>query len=206
MQLTVAKIGAPHGLKGEVRLDVRTDVPERRLAVGTMLETDPQEAGPLTIERTREYKDATYVIFSECRDRTGAEALRGISLVVETDEEEEIEEDAWYSHELVGLEVLDSDGYTLGEVIALEPMPAQDLLVVREPDGIITRVPFVKEIVTEVDIDDGCIVVNAPAGLFSDEELGGDDGEVSDEDESGEVTEIADETNSDDATDGEDAQ
>ena len=76
MQLTVAKIGAPHGLKGEVRLDVRTDVPERRLAVGTMLETDPQEAGPLTIERTREYKDATYVIFSECRDRTGAEALR----------------------------------------------------------------------------------------------------------------------------------
>ncbi len=175
MQLTVAKIGAPHGLKGEVRLDVRTDVPERRLAVGTMLETDPQEAGPLTIERTREYKDATYVIFSECRDRTGAEALRGISLVVETDEEEEIEEDAWYSHELVGLEVLDSDGYTLGEVIALEPMPAQDLLVVREPDGIITRVPFVKEIVTEVDIDDGCIVVDAPAGLFSDEELEGDD-------------------------------
>ena len=92
MQLTVAIIGAPHGLKGEVRLDVRTDVPERRLAVGTMLETDPQEAGPLTIERSREYKGATYVIFSECRDRTGAEALRGISLVVETDEEEEIEE------------------------------------------------------------------------------------------------------------------
>ena len=47
-----------------------------------------------------------------------------------------------------------------------------------EPDGIITRVPFVKEIVTEVDIDDGCIVVNAPAGLFSDEELEGDNEDV----------------------------
>jgi len=212
VQLTVAIIGAPHGLKGEVRLDVRTDVPERRLAVGTMLETDPQEAGPLTIERSREYKGATYVIFSECRDRTGAEALRGISLVVETDEEEEIEEDAWYSHELVGLEVLDPDGYTLGEVIALEPMPAQDLLVVREPDGIITRVPFVKEIVTEVDIDDGCIVVDAPAGLFSDEELEDDDVEESVNGESGDAADIAAETTSegetagDVETEGEDAR
>ena len=212
MQLTVAIIGAPHGLKGEVRLDVRTDVPERRLAVGTMLETDPQEAGPLTIERSRENKGATNVLFSECRDRTGAEAVRGISLVVETDEEEEIEEDAWYSHELVGLEVLDPDGYTLGEVIALEPMPAQDLLVVREPDGIITRVPFVKEIVTEVDIDDGCIVVDAPAGLFSDEELEDDDVEESVNGESGDAADIAAETTSegetagDVETEGEDAR
>ncbi|MGO3085184.1 MAG: ribosome maturation factor RimM, partial [Ancrocorticia populi] len=63
------------------------------------------------------------------------------------------------------------DGYTLGEVIGLEPMPAQDLLVVREPDGIITRVPFVKDIVTEVDLDDECVVVDAPAGLFSEEEM-----------------------------------
>ena len=50
-------------------------------------------------------------------------------------------------------------------------MPAQDLLVVREPDGIITRVPFVKDIVTEVDLDDECVVVDAPAGLFSEEEM-----------------------------------
>lgn len=171
MQLTVAIIGAPHGLKGEVRLDVRSDSPELRLAVGTMLETDPAEVGPLSIERTRQYKDSTYVLFSECRDRSGAEALRGVALVVETDEEEISEEDAWYRHELVGLEVLDPEGYTLGEVIGLEPMPAQDLLVVREPDGIVTRVPFVKEIVTDVDLADGCVVVDAPAGLFSDEEL-----------------------------------
>ncbi|MFT0847800.1 ribosome maturation factor RimM [Actinomycetaceae bacterium L2_0104] len=183
MQLTVAIIGAPHGLKGEVRLDVRTDSPQRRLAVGTMLETDPPEVGPLTIERTREYKGATYVLFSECRDRNGAEALRGVALIVETDEEEAVEEDAWYSHELVGLEVLDPDGYTLGEVIALDPMPAQDLLVVREPDGIVTRVPFVKEIVTEVDLADGCVVVDAPAGLFSEEEMiVADDSDSSDDD------------------------
>ncbi len=176
MQLVVAVIGAAHGLKGEVRLDVRTDSPERRFAVGTMLETDPAEAGPLTVTRTREYKGATYVMFAECRDRTAAEHLRGVTLTVETDEDEYVEPDAWYAHELVGLEVLDTDGYTLGEVIGLEPMPAQDLIVVREVDGTVTRVPFVRDIVVEVDPDDHCIVVNPPGGLFGSDDDVDDDG------------------------------
>ncbi|MDN6487514.1 MAG: ribosome maturation factor RimM [Ancrocorticia sp.] len=171
MQLTVAIIGAPHGLKGEVRLDVRTDAPDKRFAVGSMLETEPPEFGPLPVERTRTHKGSLHVIFEECHDRSGAEALAGTKLVIETDEEDGSEDNAWYAHELKGLEVLDPDGYTLGEVIGLEPMPAQDLLVVREPDGIITRVPFVKDIVTEVDLDDECVVVDAPAGLFSEEEM-----------------------------------
>lgn len=53
---------------------------------------------------------------------------------------------------------------------ALNP-PAHDYLIVREPDGILTKVPFVKAIVTEVDLDDNCVIIDAPAGLFSDAEL-----------------------------------
>ncbi|MFG6285839.1 ribosome maturation factor RimM [Actinotignum schaalii] len=170
MQLTVAIIGAPHGLKGEVRLDVRTDSPARRLAVGTQLETDPADFGPLTITRTREYRGVTYALFAESTTRDTAEALRGVRLVVETDEDEP-EEDAYYAHELRGLEVLDPEGYELGIITGLENGPAQDILVVREPDGRITRVPFVREIVTAVDLDDHCIVVDAPAGLFSEDDM-----------------------------------
>ena len=170
MQLTVAIIGAANGLKGDVKLDVRTDDPERRLAVGTTLETDPADMGPVTITARRAYKGTQYVRFAEYADRTGAESLRGVKLVIESDEDE-AEEDAWFSHELKGLEVLDPEGYELGIVVGLEPMPAQDLLVVREPDGIITRVPFVKEIVTEVDLEDNCVIIDAPPGLFSPDEL-----------------------------------
>lgn len=170
MQLTVAIVGAAHGLKGEVKLDVRTDDPERRLAVGAALETDPADMGPVTIASRREYKGAQYVRFAEYSDRTGAESLRGVKLVIESDEDE-AEEDAWFPHELQGLEALDPEGYELGVVVGLEPMPAQDLLVVREPDGILTRVPFVKEIVIEVDLEDHCVVIDAPAGLFSPDEL-----------------------------------
>lgn len=171
MQLRVAVIGQPHGLKGEVRLDVRTDAPEQRLVVGTALETEPAAPGPLTINKARIYKDSWYVAFDGITDRTAAEGLRGVSLVIETDEEEDRDEDEWYRHELVGLEALDPDGYTLGTVTGLEPMPAQDLLIVEEPDGKITRVPFVKEIVTDVDITDNCVVIDAPVGLFSDEPI-----------------------------------
>lgn len=170
MQLTVAIIGAPHGLKGEVRLDVRTDQPERRLAAGTALETDPPEEGPLTIARARQYKGATYVLFDECTDRTMAERLRGVKLTVETDEDEFYEEDAFYEHELRGLEALDPEGYELGEVVGLERGAAQDLLLVRETGGELVRVPFVRQIVTEVDLDDGCVVIDAPGGLFPDDD------------------------------------
>lgn len=170
MQLTVGIIGAPQGLKGEVRLEVHTDSPERRLAPGAMLETDPAEFGPVTVERTRTYKGRTYVRFAEYSDRTGAESLRGVRLVIESDEEEP-EPDAWFPHELVGLEALDPEGYELGVVSGLQHMPAQDLLMVREPDGIVTAVPFVHEIVTEVDLEDGVVVIDAPEGLFSTDEL-----------------------------------
>lgn len=167
MRLTVAIIGAPHGLKGEVRLNVRTDRPEERLVAGSVFETEPPEAGPLTLERTRPYKGATYALFAECTDRTAAENLRGVTLVIDTDKDEYIEDDAYYLHELRGLEALDPEGYTLGEIVGIEPTPAHDLLLVREIGGRITRVPFVSQIVTEVDLDDHCVVIDAPAGLFS---------------------------------------
>ncbi|KAE8762786.1 ribosome maturation factor RimM [Georgenia thermotolerans] len=167
MLLTVAIIGAPHGLKGEVRLDLRTDDPARRLAVGNVLETEPADAGPLTVTRTRRAADATYVIFEEARDRTAAESLRGVRLVVESDEDEGDEDEGWYPHQLVGLRVVHVDGRELGTVADLEHLPAQDVLVVTEPDGAEARVPFVAELVPEVDTDAGTITLDPPRGLFA---------------------------------------
>ncbi|MDP9800332.1 16S rRNA processing protein RimM [Arcanobacterium wilhelmae] len=170
MQLNVAIVGPAHGLKGEVKLDVRTDNPQRRLAVGAVLATEPASAGPLTVERTRVYKGVTYAKFVEVNSREAAEAIRAAKLVIES-EEDEGEENAWFPHQLKGLEALDPEGYELGIVIDVESHPAQDLLIVREPDGVIARVPFVSQIVTEVDLDDHCVIIDAPPGLFSEEEL-----------------------------------
>ncbi len=170
MQLTVGIITSAHGLKGEVKIDVRTDSPQLRFYEGAILETDPAELGPLVIRNVREYKGMTYLRFNDITDRNAAESLRGTKLIIESDEAD-IEEDAWYPHELIGLEVLDTEGYELGTVLNLQPMPAQDLLVVKEPDGRVVSVPFVRQIVTEIDLADNCVVLDPPPGLFSEDEI-----------------------------------
>ncbi len=165
MQLTVARIGRAHGLRGELALDLRTDLPDERLAPGTVLVTDRAGVGPLTVERTRVQQGRWYATFAGVHDRTAAEALAGVALVVEQDESDE--DDAWYPHELAGLRAEHVDGRLLGEVVGLEHLPAQDVLVVREPDGSRALVPFVRAIVPVVDVPGGRVVVDPPGGLFA---------------------------------------
>jgi 16S rRNA processing protein RimM len=164
VDVTVARIGRAHGLAGEVRLDVRTDSPRRRLAPGTRLRTDPEAAGPLTVDRLREDRGAWFVRFTEVRDRDQAGALRGVALVAPAAGDEA---DAWYAHELAGLEAVLPDGTSVGRIEGLEHLPMQDLLVLREPTGERTLVPFVRAIVPEVDVPGGRVVVDPPGGLLA---------------------------------------
>ncbi|GAA1727622.1 ribosome maturation factor RimM [Isoptericola hypogeus] len=168
MQLVVARVGRAHGLKGEVALDLRTDVPEERFAVGAALDTEPASAGPLTITGVRVHQERWLVSFAQVADRTAAEALRGVELVVEEDASDE--EDAWYPHELQGLRAELEDGTVVGEVVALEHLPAHDVLVVREPldaGAVRTLVPFVRAIVPVVDVAGGRVVLTPPGGLLA---------------------------------------
>ena len=87
MLLTLAVIGPAHALKGEVRLEIRTDDPEGRLAPGTTVPTEPAHAGPLTVSRLRFDGSRWFAAFEQARDRTAAEALRGVRLLVETDDD-----------------------------------------------------------------------------------------------------------------------
>ena len=167
MLLTVARIGRPHGLRGEVALDVRTDAPEERFVAGAVLRTDPEQAGPLEVTRVRTAQGRWYVTFAPAPDRTAAEALRGVELLVESEDVAD-DDDGWYLHELVGLRAEHvADGRVLGEVVGLEHLPAHDLLVLREPDGARTLVPFVEAIVPVVDVPGGRVVLDPPGGLLA---------------------------------------
>jgi 16S rRNA processing protein RimM len=168
MKLTVARIGRAHGLKGEVSVELHTDIPEDRFADGTELETDPTDAGPLTVVRTRTQAGRWYVTFAEVNSREDADAVRGVELVV--DEEESKEEDAWYLHELIGLRAERPNGDLVGEIVDLEHPPAHDLLIVKEPGGTRARIPFVEAFVPEVDIEGGRVVIDPPHGLLAGEE------------------------------------
>lgn len=164
MELVVARVGRPHGIRGEVSVEVRTDDPDSRFFPGAPLTTDPVAAGPLTVETVRDHNGRLLMTFEEVPDRTAAEGLRGVLLLADVTAADE--EDAWYDHELVGLAAVDTTGAPVGEVTGVEHGAAQDLLVLRLVDGRTGRVPFVAALVPEVDPEGGRVVVDPPTGLF----------------------------------------
>jgi len=171
MRLVVARIGRAHGIRGEVSIEVRTDVPERRFVPGAVLHVADRASGvpaTLTLTGVRDHNGTLLLRFAEVPDRTAAEALRDVLLEADVPEEPE-EADAWYDHQLVGLRAETPDGETIGAVVAVEHPPAQDLLVIRQVDGSDALVPFVRAIVPEIDVPAGRVVIDAPPGLLDGE-------------------------------------
>nr|WSZ98744.1 ribosome maturation factor RimM [Streptomyces sp. NBC_00857] len=169
MQLVVGRIGRAHGIKGEVTVEVRTDEPELRLGPGAVLATEPASAGPLTIETGRVHSGRLLLRFEGVRDRTGAEALRNILLIAEIDPEELPEDpEEFYDHQLMDLDVVLADGTEIGRITEISHLPSQDLFIVERPDGSEVMIPFVGEIVTEIDLEEQRAVIDPPPGLIDD--------------------------------------
>lgn len=183
MELVVGRIGRPHGVRGEVVVEVRTDDPDDRFAAGRMLATDPAESGPLTVERVRWHSGRLLIRFAGIDDRDAAGDLRGVLLVIDSADLPPSEDaDEFYDHELIGLAVVTVDGMRVGVVTEVRHI-GQDLLVigraaasggtaptVGEPEAgkadDEVMVPFVAALVPEVDVVAGRIVIDPPPGLL----------------------------------------
>ncbi|MFE6224406.1 MULTISPECIES: ribosome maturation factor RimM [unclassified Streptomyces] len=169
MQLVVARIGRAHGIRGDVTVEVRTDEPELRLGPGAVLLTDPPSAGPLTVESGKVHSGRLLLRFEGVHDRNAAEALRNTLLIAEVDPAElPEEEDEYYDHQLVDLDVVLADGTEVGVITEISHLPSQDLLIVERPDGTELMIPFVEQIVTEIDLENQRAVIAPPPGLIDD--------------------------------------
>ena len=166
MQLQVARIGKPHGIRGEVTVQVLTDAPGDRFVPGTQFIVEPASAGPLTVFSARWNKDILLLAFDEIETRNQAETLRGAKLFIETEDiGADDDDEGWYEHELVGLDVR-VGGNVVGKVSALHTLPVQDLLVVTTAEGAEVLIPFVEQIVPEVNVGEKYVLVTPPPGLF----------------------------------------
>ncbi|WP_231134285.1 ribosome maturation factor RimM [Motilibacter deserti] len=169
VELVVGRIGRAHGIRGDLMVEVRTDDPELRFAAGASLRTDPAARGPLVVESGRVHSGRLVLHFVGVDDRTRAEELRNTLLLVDVPRDEEPDDpDEYYDHQLIGLAAVLPGGETVGEVTDVLHLPAQDVLALRRPDGREALVPFVTEIVPEVDLVAGRVVVDPPAGLLDD--------------------------------------
>jgi 16S rRNA processing protein RimM len=173
IEVLVGRIGKPHGVRGHVTIDVRTDEPERRFADGARLRAVPPKGSAfdrptLTVEGSRWHQGILHVLFAELGDRGAAESARGVLLYTDIPADATPDDpDEFYDHQLIGLAAYDTEGVRLGEVSGLVHGGAQDLLTIRTVDRRDALVPFVKALVPVVDLAERKVVIADRPGLVT---------------------------------------
>lgn len=162
MRLNVGRIGRAHGILGEATIEVRTDEPESRFAVGTTLETDNKELTKLTVSSARVHNGILLLGFKGISDRNAIEKLRNSLLYAEVDiNEPGLDEDDYHVQQLLGLRAELEDGTEFGVITDVLNLPAQDCLSIKTKNGEVL-IPFVRQLVPIVDIAGKRVVVIPP--------------------------------------------
>jgi 16S rRNA processing protein RimM len=172
VELVVGRVAKSHGIKGEIVVEVRTDEPEDRFAVGAVLrghKPREQTVSTYPVEAARDHSGRLLLRLEGVSDRTAADALRGTLFVIDSAELEPSDDpDEFYDHELEGLSVRLADGTEVGTVIEVLHSAAGELLSIRragDQSGELL-VPFVAAIVTSVSVADGVALIDPPEGLL----------------------------------------
>lgn len=169
--ILMARIGAAHGIRGEVRVKSFGDDPLSFTDYGALTTKDGRS---FEVLRARVQKTVVVTQFEGVSDRNHAEELNGVDLYISRDQLPETEEDEFYYSDLVGVDVVTAGGEALGKVAAVQDFGAGDLLEVRPARGKTFYIPFTRDFVPEVDLDARSVTVDLPEDYFSEEEGAGE--------------------------------
>jgi len=161
MRLLVGRIGRAHGIHGEATIEVRTDHPEDRFAVGARVQTDAH--GDLAITSYRVHNGILLLGFENISDRNAIEKLRDTLLYSDVDIEAEGDEDDYHVLQLIGCTAFLESGKEFGTVADVINLPGQDLLAINTPTGEVL-IPFVHQLVPVVDVKNRKMIVIPPEG------------------------------------------
>jgi len=169
--LVVGHVTKAHGTKGEVFVMPLTDRVDEVFVPGRVLEVeevegDEYEYEPLVIETVRPFKSGVLVGFEGLEDREAVEALVRHYLQLPIEDVSPLEEGEVFYHQLIGLEVKTVDGQPIGPVREIYETGAGHLLEIRREDGRQVLIPFTVQIVKQVDVEGGTLVVEPPSGLL----------------------------------------
>ena len=160
--MTVGTVGKPHGLNGTVVVHPETDNPER-FERGRQVRDD--SGRQLTVERCQTSQAVLLISFAEVTDREAAEALRGSSLTIDSDERRPLGEGEYWPEDLIGLEARDTAGNAIGSIKAVDADSPQSRLTIATQHGDFI-VPLVTALVPEVNLAGGYVVVQPIEGLL----------------------------------------
>jgi 16S rRNA processing protein RimM len=160
MRLLVGRIGRAHGILGEATIEVRTDEPDRRFAIGNKVQTDSH--GELTITSGRVHNGILLLGFAGISDRNAIEKLRNVLIYCDVDiDEPGIDEDDYHVLQLIGCAAHLESGVKIGEITDVINLPGQDLLAIATENGEIL-IPFVHQLVPVVDVKAKKVIVMPP--------------------------------------------
>ncbi len=169
-RIVIGRIVKPHGIRGEVIVESQTEAPDERFTPGARVfvgEPDNPRAKEARIGTARPHQGRYIVKFEHVHDRTTAETLRNTLLSIPAEEARPLEPGRYYPHDLEGFDVVDESGQALGVMGAVLENPANDLWVVRTPEGRDVLVPAVGEFIRNVDVEQRRIVIRPIPGLFT---------------------------------------
>ena len=169
--IAVGRIRRPHGIRGEVVVDLLTDTPDvlfasgRRVLVGTVGGRRDPAGAELHIEASRPFKESWLIKAHEIADRNAAELWRDRYLLLPQDELPAPAEDEVYIHDLIGMRVEEVSGAPVGTVAEVYELP-QGLMLEIDGERKGALIPFRDEVVTSVDAKQRVIVIDPPLGLL----------------------------------------
>jgi len=161
--IVIGRIISPRGIRGELKVSIESDEPERFLDLGSVLIGD--RSTPYVVRQARLFKGNALLQLDGIDDRDAAESLRGQLVLVPIEDALPLEEDEYYTFELVGLDVQEEDGTPLGKIDSIMATGANDVYVVKGPRGEI-MLPAIQQVVLRIDTDRGCITVRLMDGLI----------------------------------------
>jgi 16S rRNA processing protein RimM len=159
-------VGAPHGVRGAVRIKSFTDAPEAIANYGALEDESSERRFTLRIVASAKGDGMVIAKISGVADRDRAEALRGLRLYAPRAALPATTEDEFYHADLVGLVAQLEDGLALGTIIAVHDFGAGDVIEIERAEGQPVLVPFTRAAVPVVDIAGGRVVIDPPDGLF----------------------------------------
>jgi 16S rRNA processing protein RimM len=165
--LVVGKFGKPHGIHGEIVMDVYTDFPER-LQEGVTIFIGPKFL-PLQIIKRRPHARGLLMTFDGYQTRDEVAEIRNQLVHVRTADRPQLEAGEYYHHQLLGLNVIDEDGNSLGSIERILETGANDVYVVKDEIGTELLVPGIESVILRIDLNNNQMLVHLLPGLRSQE-------------------------------------
>lgn len=170
----IARIVNTFGIQGELKIISDTDFPEDRFAIGESLTIlrDDQAIKTVKVEKLRQHKGTYIIKFEEFNNINEVEKLKNAWLAITEDQQHDLDEFEFYHHEIIGLKVYTLDGDYLGNVKEILALGSNDVWVIKrseanKPDALI---PYISDVVKEVNLEDGKVVIELMEGLIDDED------------------------------------